>query len=85
MQIPAAEQIEGAADSITTLSDFVRTDQLAELREAMGADTIKKLGAPLTTSDDFNIGYTLGLQVARTMLSNSAKLAIAGIDPGDLL
>ena len=83
MQIPAAEFIESAADSISTLSDFVKTDQLKEL-SSFGDARAQQLGAT-GLSPDFQTGYTLGLQVARTILETNAALVVAGIKPEDLL
>lgn len=83
MQIPATMVIESAADSLATLSDFVRIDQLKELA-SFGAVRAQKIGAS-GLSDDFKFGYELGLQVARTVLVTNPALAMAGIKPGDLL
>jgi hypothetical protein len=83
MQIPAAMFIESAADDLSKLPDSVRADQLKELA-SFGDARATQIGAS-GLSDDFKAGYTLGLQVARTMLAQSAALAIANINPDDLL
>jgi hypothetical protein len=83
MQIPAAMFIESAANQIHKLSDFARRDQLKEL-ESFGDSRATQLGAS-GLSDDFKAGYTLGLQVARTMLATNAQLTIAGIKTDELL
>lgn len=83
MQIPAAMYIESAADSISTLTDFVRTDQQKEL-SSFGDVRAQRIGAT-GLSGDFRSGYQLGLQVARTMLAGSAILAMAHVKASDLL
>jgi len=83
MQIPAAMFIESAADQMPKLSDFVRNDQLKELA-SFGDLRAQELGAS-GLSDDFKIGYTLGLQTARTVVAGSPALMVKGVKPDDVL
>jgi hypothetical protein len=83
MLIPAAMFIESAADSLPRLTDFVKTDQLKELA-SFGDVRAQRIGAT-GLSEDFKIGYTLGLQVARTLLAQNVTLLMAKINSSDLL
>lgn len=83
MQIPAAMFIESAADSLKTLTDFVRKDQQKEL-SSFGDVRAQAIGAS-GLSDDFRKGYELGLQTARTVVAGSAALIIKGVDPKEVL
>lgn len=69
-QVPPAEFIEEARDSLRTLDTAMLVDQRKELEEAhVGPNT-----------EDFRRGYELGLQVARVMLTHSIKAIQAGCD-----
>lgn len=57
--------------------------QLKELH-AFGPERAKRVGAAGVTSD-FEAGYQFGLRVARQMLAQSAALALAKVDPEDVL
>jgi hypothetical protein len=83
MVIPNAETIEQAASQILGLPVSQVGDQIRELRE-FGDGRERKIGAPGITADFCN-GYTLGLQTARTMMANSAVLAVANVDPNQIL
>lgn len=65
MQVPAAEYIESAADSYDKLPQWVQMDQQREL-ESFGDARAQHFGAT-GLSDDFRLGYSLGLQVARVL------------------
>lgn len=83
MLAPAAMFIESAADSLPSVSDFIRTSQLKELT-SFGSARATQLGAD-GLSHDFVIGYQLGLQTARAVLAQSGTLVMKGVDPRDLL
>jgi hypothetical protein len=83
--IPAAENVEGAADSLRTLPDRVKQDQRKELLEAIGQDTAGKLGLSWPVSEEAVTGYQLGLQTARMILAGSAELIRKGVDPAKVL
>ena len=83
MQIPAAMFIESAADGLKDLAPFARRDQLRELA-SFGNVRAHNIGAT-GLSNDFEIGYLLGLQTARVILSMNGLLAMKGIDSRDLL
>jgi len=74
MNIPPAETIEEAVSSLNSLTDFVKKDQLKELHSAVG-----------DKSQDFQDGYTLGLQVARRAIASSVAIAMANVKPEDVL
>lgn len=98
MIIPPAEDIEGAMDTVCdkdtvypSANELVIQDELEEL-DAFGpgrADTVKAKIAKFPSKDgltqDFQAGYVLGLQTARTMLVFSIQLVKAGIKPEDIL
>ena len=83
MQIPAAQFIESAADSIKSLDAFVAAGQTKELA-SFGAVRAKALGAS-GLSDDFVLGYQLGLQTARVVIATSGALIVKGVNPKDVL
>ena len=83
MIVPAAMDIESAADSLKNLPHWIHDDQLKELA-AFGDARAKELGAS-GVSDDFKIGYLLALQTARVMIASSAELATKGADPNKVL
>ena len=58
MQVPAAEFIESAEDWLPSVPDAIKADQLKELHEAVG-----------DKSADFQDGYQLGIQTARSVLA----------------
>jgi hypothetical protein len=60
MVVPAAGTIEMARDSLLTLDQAHKDDQVKELRGAIGDDRGKL---------DFEYGYLLGLQTARVYLA----------------
>jgi len=74
MNIPSGEIIEEAVSSIVNLPAWAKQDQLKELHSAVGDKT-----------QDFQDGYTLGLQVARQVLAGNDALIIANVKPGDVL
>jgi hypothetical protein len=80
---PEAMLIESAADALKDVPEFIRTDQLKELR-SFGAERAQALGAS-GISADFQKGYELGLQTARAVLRGSVALNLKGIDPRDVL
>jgi hypothetical protein len=67
MQVPSAETILTAADSLKKLSISFREDQIKEL-EKCGQSLAKGLRAT-DLSVDLKIGYELGLQTARIMIA----------------
>lgn len=83
MLAPSAMFIESAADSLPSVPDFIRVSQLKEL-SSFGAERAKRLGAS-GLSDDFVLGYQLGLATARAILATSGALAVKGVDPRQLL
>jgi hypothetical protein len=85
MQIPNAETIEGAVDSVLRLDARQREEQLSELREAIGAHAAGILGVPFPLSTDFQQGYVLALQVARTVVAGSAEVLMHGAEPKKIL
>jgi len=97
MIAPNAEQIEAAAENLlrgTTkepvsvypiLSDFIYDSQLKELESAMGAEILEKLGSSFPLTENFKLGYMLGIQTARMVLMTSMSLITAKIKPEDVL
>ena len=83
MIIPAAMNIESAADSLKSVDQRWRDDQLKELR-SFGDARARALGAAGITKD-FAKGYELGLQTARQMLAGSTALMLKGVNPEDVL
>jgi deoxyxylulose-5-phosphate synthase len=67
VQVPSAEMILTAADSLKKLSISFREDQIREL-EKCGPFLAKGLGTT-ELSIDLKIGYELGLQTARIMIA----------------
>lgn len=82
MQIPSVMFIEAAMDTLKDLSDDQKAGQEKELM-ALGDARAKQLGAS-GLSDDFKIGYQLGLQTGRVMNAGSPLLAINNIDSSKL-
>lgn len=74
MEIPSAEFIEGANESVAQLKPAQLADELREFRAAI----------PNATAD-MEKGYVLGLQTARVILLTHPTLMLKGINPGDLL
>jgi hypothetical protein len=83
MQSPAAMFIESAADSLKTVSKWLRESQLKEL-QSFGDTRAQALGATGVTPD-FQKGYELGLQTARTIIAGSPAIMLKGIKPEDVL
>jgi hypothetical protein len=83
MIAPPAEILEEAADSWDEDSNPIMKAQVAELN-SFGAVRAEKLGAT-GLSPDFVLGYQFGLQVARTMIMQSAAIVMAGVKPEDVL
>ena len=82
MLSPPVMMIEMAADSLKDVPEWLQDSQRRELY-SFGPGRASKLGA--TLSDDFRIGYELGLATARTILRGSAVLALAKVKPEDVL
>ena len=80
---PNAEQIETAADSLKSADQKMLQAQAKELI-SFGPGRAEALGASSLT-EDFQLGYTLGLQTARTVLAGSVALALKDVDPKDVL
>jgi hypothetical protein len=72
------EVIEEAADSLATLSPFIRTAQRKELH-SFGDQRAQDIGAS-GISKDFQIGYELGLQAARQFLAGDPEAVIAKVN-----
>jgi hypothetical protein len=85
VQIPNAETIEGAVDSLLRLDPVVRNDELGELHEAIGADAARRLGLKITLPTEFEQGYLLGVETARRMVAGSAEVLMHGSDPAKIL
>ena len=83
MIIPDAESIEGAADDLKTVDPKWLADQQTEL-SSFGPGRAIALGAS-GLSGDFRIGYELGIQTARLMVTNNAALILAKVKPEDVL
>ena len=62
MVTPSAEMIEMAVDGVQNLPAGTAQDQIRELHEAVGSVSI-----------DFDAGYTLGLQTARTWITGAVN------------
>jgi hypothetical protein len=90
MTIPAAGQIEMAADSLQQLPTDKQNQQVGELK-TFGAAAAIRVGATgcsdtsNTLSADFIVGYQLGLQTARMVLLLTPSIEQAGLDPASLL
>jgi hypothetical protein len=80
---PAAMFIEGAADSLKSADPRMLSAQTKEL-QSFGPGRAQALGAT-DVSNDFQLGYQLGLQTARQILLGSPQLAMKGINPDSLL
>ena len=84
MIVPPAEIIEGVADNfILVKQDTLFLHQANELC-SLGSARMKKIGVNILTAD-FILGYEFGLQVARAMVANSAAVAVANVDPKNVL
>jgi hypothetical protein len=83
MVIPAAMNIEMAADSLKTVTALVKLDQLSELK-SFGDTRAQDIGAS-GLSEDFKRGYELGLQVARVMIAGSVEVVLKGVNPEHVL
>jgi hypothetical protein len=80
---PNAEQIEAAADSLKSADPKMLQSQAKELM-SFGPGRAQQINAS-GLSEDFQVGYTLGLQTARKVLSGSVALALKGVDPSEVL
>lgn len=96
MLAPNAENIEGATEILfrdlatgpaeyPLLTKFIYDAQLNELHSAVGAQDAEKLGVAFPISEDFKVGYMLGVQAARMVLCGSVALALAKVKPEDVL
>lgn len=83
MQSPAVMFIESAAETLKDVPDWLRKSQLKEL-ESFGDERAQRLGAT-GVSADFQKGYELGLQTARTIIAGSPTVRLKGISPDDVL
>ncbi len=87
MKVPSMMFIESA---LARLKEGKRTTDpqsiVPELRELrlLGDARIQNLGAS-GISTDFEIGYLVGLETARIIVSGSMKLALAKVNPDDVL
>jgi len=72
--IPPAETIEQAVDRLKGIDPKHAADQLQELHEAVGAQSL-----------DFENGYALGIETARVILAGSVELLTHGADPQEVL
>lgn len=78
--IPAAAQIETAADEMPSAFRAAQTSELM----AFGATRAQSVGAS-GLSSDFQLGYELGLQTARVMIETNPLVQQFNIDPGQIL
>lgn len=83
MIAPPAEFIEAAADSLAKMDALTAAAQARELG-SFGDARAQAIGASGLTPD-LETGYALGLAVARFVISRSAAIARAGINPDDIL
>ena len=86
MLAPAVMFIEQAIDTMKSpdyMPQWLQESQRKELN-SLGPARAQKAGASGLT-DDFRVGYELGLATARTILAESPLLALNGIKPGDVL
>lgn len=86
MQAPAAMFIEAAADQLKKYDitpNWIKQAQRKELT-AFGSARAQELKATGLT-EDFVIGYELGLETARVILIMNPQLQQSGIDPKDIL
>jgi hypothetical protein len=85
MIIPNAEVIEETLNAVSKVDPKWIADQVKELAES---NAYLKSGftlEPSTSSEAFTAGYNLGLQVARTMIAQSAAIAVSSVNPNDVL
>jgi hypothetical protein len=85
VNVPPAEAIEGAIDNLKAVPAWIAKDQRGELTSAVGEDAAKKLGITFPLTADMEIGYDLGLAVARRMVTSSVALQVANIKPDEVL
>jgi hypothetical protein len=83
MKIPSVGWIEQAAESLKRADPRMIAAQEKQL-DSFGAARAKQLGATDLTRD-FQLGYLLGLQTARIVLSISTELGKKGIEPDSVL
>ena len=87
MLAPNAEQIETAAEQLKRLrleANGILLSQYKELK-AFGPTRANEIGALEGLSSDLALGYELGLQVARVVISQSIAISQAGIKPEEVL
>lgn len=77
MQSPSVMFIEMAAAMLKDVPVFIQQSQRKELR-SFGDTRAKAIGAS-GISDDFRVGYELGLQTARVLLMGNIKAVQAGV------
>lgn len=90
MVIPAAMYIESAISQLGVRgvggrSEAIRNDQCKELIAAVGNSRAADIGVTFPLSGDFQIGYALGLETARTIMKASTELILKGVDPEKVL
>lgn len=86
MMSPAVMMIEIALERMVKpdyLPEWLKESQRKELKSA-GDTRVQKIGAT-GLSEDFVLGYELGLATARTVLAMSPALTLKGIKPEDVL
>lgn len=84
MMAPSAMLIEAAAQSVKGSDNGEILVQQDRELTAFGGKRAQALGAS-GLSDDFRLGYMLGLATARTALRMQPRIVQAGLNPGDLL
>lgn len=77
MVIPGVGVIEEAADSLTRVAQSIREWQRKQLG-SFGASRAQSIGAS-GLSEDFQVGYELGLETARVLLSGSPAAVMAKV------
>jgi hypothetical protein len=85
VNIPPSELIESAVDA--SFQEPVKDvlGEVSELTEAIAQSTAKRINVQYPLSDDFNIGYALGLTTARLMIETNVAIQQSTIKPEDVL
>lgn len=86
MLSPAVMMIEIAIDTMKKddyMPQWLKESQVKEL-QSLGDARVQAIGAT-GLSNDFVVGYELGLAVARTVIAMSPPLVLNGINPKDVL
>lgn len=78
MVVPSVMMIEIAKDSLKSLPEEQTVSQRKELR-SFGDYRAKQLGAT-GLSEDFQLGYELGLMTLRVLLKMNPNAVKAGVD-----